>query len=116
MSLCENCHRPATLAWPAYEVGAGNVAAGTYTAYTCDGCQPAHSTGAPPRSLAPVPVPGGGLPALLDRESAAAYLSLSTDAFDRQVRPYVKVRMIGSKPMFTPAELDRFAASGAQPL
>jgi hypothetical protein len=53
---------------------------------------------------------------LLDRAAAADYLGVSVDAFDQHVKRNVRVRMVGSKPMFTTAALDEYAASGAADL
>jgi hypothetical protein len=106
---CENCHKPATLVWPV--VGGGE-------AYTCDQCNPAAwdtDAGSPQPIPVRSPVDPGKV-ALLGREDAAGYLGLSTDAFDRHVRPNIPERLVGSKPMFRPADLDGYAAGGAHPL
>ena len=95
---CGNCGRPATIRWKV----------GKSLSYSCDSCSPLGGFDAEPINREP--------PGLLDRAAAAEYLGVSPDAFDQHVRPNVKVRTIGSKPMFTAAALDEYANSGAADL
>src|SRR5436190_11877712 len=96
--VCENCGRPATIRW---RIGQGEYA------HNCDRCR--HIAGYDPEPLSQER-------GLLDRTGAASYLGVSLDAFDAHIKPNVRVRMVGSKPMFTRAALDDYAESGAAEL
>lgn len=82
-------------------------------ALTCAKCRPGNGTSATPLMQEAVDLGSRGL---LNRKDAARYLGVSVDHFDDHVRPNVKERRVGSKPMFTPAELDRFADGGSESL
>lgn len=45
------------------------------------------------------PLPLGMTPRLLTKEAAAAYCSMSPDAFEQRVRPYVPPLPIGARPL-----------------
>jgi hypothetical protein len=105
LPLCANCQRPATLVRP---TASGDVP-------TCDRCIPGDWS--PDDGVRRIEAPTPTDPtraALLTRADAAAYLGgMSEDHFDRHVRPHVPVRMVGKTPMFRPADLDAYAASGS---
>jgi hypothetical protein len=104
LAVCENCGRPATVRWKVPRRDGG-----TRYVNDCDRCKVAGG-------YDPEPVNDDQPRGLLDRSAAADYLGISVDAFDQHVKPNVRVRMIGAKPMFTTAALDEYADSGAADL
>lgn len=104
MPACANCGRPATMRWDSGDL-------------TCDNCRP--GTGEVASSLVDEAADLHALRArsLVTRAEAARLCGgISVDAFDDHVRPHVRERIVGSKPMFKPADLDEFAAGGAEPM
>jgi hypothetical protein len=104
VKVCANCGRPATIRWKLRRRD-GTIG----RAYNCDKCLVIGG-------YDPEPINHDRPRGLLDRTAAADYLGVSVDAFDQHVKPNVRTRMVGSKPMFTVAALDEYAEAGAAEL
>lgn len=104
MPACENCGKPATTRW---DTGA----------LTCDRCRPGDGESPTPLAVEAVALTELRARALVTRAEAARLCGgISVDAFDDHVRPHVRERVVGSKPMFKPADLDKFADGGSVPM